>query len=205
MSTPCIPCTACPPNVSYVLADCASGEPCTEIVDAACVKYTGPNLPQYGIVNGDRLKGILIKLLKYNTNTNNTAEYTVLVNDKQSKTVVEYLDDNRILASVTVNSSGTAVIDAFIGSPVIMSGTGFLAKGLIEYTSSAGATSSGTTITVASTAGIIVGRSVFVYSGTGAFAPNTLVVAVVNATTFTVTTAPTVPLSGGSTIIKVYA
>jgi hypothetical protein len=70
------------------------------------------------------------------------------------------------------------------------------------YTSTAGATGTGTTITVGSTTGLAVGMTVSVSAGVGAFAANTTVTAITNATSFTVSQAPSTPLSGGATIIK---
>jgi hypothetical protein len=52
-----------------------------------------------------------------------------------------------------------------------------------------------TTITVTSTTGLLPGMTVIVASGTGAFAANTTVVSVTNATTFVVSAAPTTTLS----------
>jgi len=70
------------------------------------------------------------------------------------------------------------------------------------YTSTAGATGSGTTITVGSTTGLAVGMTVTVTAGVGAFPANTTVTAISNATTFTVSAAPSTALSGGATIIR---
>lgn len=56
-----------------------------------------------------------------------------------------------------------------------------------------------TTITVTSTTGLVAGMVVVVTAGTGAFAVNTTVVSVnVNGTTFVVSAAPTVTLSGAT-------
>jgi hypothetical protein len=127
-----------------------------------------------------------------------------LVTSKQSNTTVEYLDATETLASVTVNANATNTICAIENTPQIMSGNGFLIKGPIIYTSSAGATSVGTTITVTSTTGLVVGQTVFVYFGTGVFAANTLVSSITNATTFVVSATPTTALTGTTTIIKSY-
>jgi hypothetical protein len=70
------------------------------------------------------------------------------------------------------------------------------------YTSTAGATGAGTTITVGSTTGLAVGMTVTVTSGTGAFQANTTVTAVNSLTTFTVSAAPSTPLSGGATVVR---
>lgn len=200
----CNPCNDCPPEVSYVLPDCPAGESCEEILGSKCVKYTGPNLPSLGISSGARLKDLIIKLYAA-INTATTAKtYSILVSGSQSKTTVEYIDINEAFASISVNADDSTTICALDNTPVVVSGSGFLIKGPIVYTSSAGATSSGTTITVASATGLVAGQTVFVYSGTGSFAANTLVSSVTNATTFVVSAAPTVALSGTAAIIKAY-
>jgi hypothetical protein len=70
------------------------------------------------------------------------------------------------------------------------------------YTSTAGATSSGSTITVGSTTGLVAGMTLEVTAGTGAFTPGTTVLTVTNTTQFTVSQAPSTALSGGATVIK---
>jgi hypothetical protein len=200
----CNPCNDCPPEVSYVYPDCPDGESCDEILGSKCVKYTGPNLPSLGVSSGERLKDVLIKLYKAINSTVLTKTYTILVNSSQKSTTVEYLDLNEALATVTVTAGNTTTICAIENTPQLMSGTGFLIKGPIVYTSSAGATSNGTTITVASTTGLVVGQTVFVFSGTGVFADNTLVSSITNATTFVVSETPTKALTGTANIIKSY-
>lgn len=200
----CNPCNDCPPEVSYTLPDCPGGESCDEILNGNCVKYTGPNLPTLGVSSGERMKDVIIKLYKAINTTVVTKTYTILVNSSQTKTKVEYLDANEVLATATVNADDSTTICAIENTPQVMSGSGFLIKGPIVYTSSQGATSNGTTITVASTTGLQAGQTVFVYSGTGAFAANTTVSSVTNATTFVVSTAPTTALTGTATIIKAY-
>lgn len=61
-----------------------------------------------------------------------------------------------------------------------------------------GASSSGTTITVNSTANLRVGMPVRVSSGTGAFAANTVISSITNATQFVVSAAPSPALSNAS-------
>ena len=200
----CNPCNDCPPDVSYTYPDCPAGESCDEILGSKCVKYTGPNLPSLGVSSGERLKDVLIKLYKAINSVVVTKTYTIIVNSAQSKTTVEYLDANEVLASVSVNADDSTTICAIENTPQVMSGSGFLLKGPIVYTSSAGATSVGTTITVASTTGLVAGQTVIVFSGTGAFPANTLVSSVTNATTFVVSATPTTALSGTSAIIKAY-
>lgn len=78
-------------------------------------------------------------------------------------------------------------------------GTGASASqiGTTSYTKT-GVNSSGTTVTVSSTAGLMAGMRVVVDSGTGAFAANTTVVSVTGLTTFTVSATPATPLSGAT-------
>jgi formylglycine-generating enzyme required for sulfatase activity len=58
-----------------------------------------------------------------------------------------------------------------------------------------GVSSSGTTVTVTSTANLRVGMPVRVTSGTGAFAANTVISSITNATQFVVSATPSTPLS----------
>lgn len=73
--------------------------------------------------------------------------------------------------------------------------------GVNAYTSAAGATSVGNIVTVTSTAGLASGMIPAITAGVGTFAPNTTITAVTSATTFTVSSIPTVALSGGSTVV----
>ncbi|MFZ4057979.1 MAG: beta strand repeat-containing protein, partial [Ferruginibacter sp.] len=73
---------------------------------------------------------------------------------------------------------------------------------LQTYTSAAGATSSGSTITVGSTAYLGIGMTVLSSGGTGAFVANTKVANILSATQFTVTTPPTTALSGANNVIR---
>jgi hypothetical protein len=84
------------------------------------------------------------------------------------------------------------------GTPYVVT---YLGLGPV-YTSTAGATSSGTTITVGSTTGLVVGMTCEITAGTGTLVPGTTVSSVTNATTFVVSDAPSVALSGGATVIK---
>lgn len=70
------------------------------------------------------------------------------------------------------------------------------------YVSAAGATSSGTTITVGSTTNLTVGMQVTVTAGLGNFGVGTFVVSIVSATVFTVNYAPVVALSGGASVVS---
>ncbi len=72
--------------------------------------------------------------------------------------------------------------------------------GAADYLSTAGATNSGTTITVNTTNGLRVGMPVFVNSGTGAFASGTVITAINSATTFTVSASLTTSLSSSAVV-----
>lgn len=61
-----------------------------------------------------------------------------------------------------------------------------------------GVSSSGTTVTVSSTANLRVGMPVRVVSGTGAFASNSVISSITNSTQFVVSASPTTPLSGAT-------
>lgn len=170
---PCNPCADCPPAPALNLPPCIGGEPCEEISKVDCVTFSGPNLPALGVLNNDRMLAILLKLHK----------------------VVNGLINPAIpLANYTAtNTDTTAPID-----PLVVT---YLGLGPV-YTSTAGATSSGTTITVGSTTGLAVGMTVEVASGTGVFAANTTVISVPTNTTFVVSAAPTTALSGGATVVR---
>jgi hypothetical protein len=59
----CDPCQDCPPTNAVNLPPCPpSSEPCEETLYANCAVYDGPNLPALGIVDGERLTGVLTKL-----------------------------------------------------------------------------------------------------------------------------------------------
>jgi hypothetical protein len=73
------------------------------------------------------------------------------------------------------------------------------------YTSAVGASSSGSVVTVTSTAGVYENGLVSVISGTGQFAPGTTVTSIDSATQFTVNVAPTIALSGATVSIPAYS
>jgi hypothetical protein len=168
----CNPCAECPPDLNYTLPPCAEGEPCEEIFPTDCVSYKGPNLPALGIKNTDRLSDILTSLHQ----------------------VVNTLINPVIpIANFTATNTGTGANPA----PLIVT---YLGLGPV-YKSTPGATGSGTTITVGSTTGLVVGMRVEVTAGVGVFAANTTVTSIPSPTTFVVSQAPTTALSGGSTTI----
>lgn len=72
--------------------------------------------------------------------------------------------------------------------------------GSADYLSAAGATNSGTTITVNTTVGLRAGMPVFINSGTGTFTSGTIITAITGSTTFTVNNAPTTPLSNNAVV-----
>lgn len=172
-NNPCNPCADCPPAPALNLPACPGGEPCEEVSKVDCVSFVGPNLPALGILNGDRLLAILTKL---------------------HKVINPLLNTPVPLVSYTATNTGTTAPIA----PLVVT---YLGLGPV-YTSTAGATSSGSTITVGSTTGLSAGMTVQVIAGTGAFASNTTVSSVSNSTTFVVSQAPTTALSGGATVIK---
>lgn len=169
----CNPCADCPPLNATNLPDCPGGEPCEEIVKVDCTKFVGPNLPALGILDGDRLNTVLFKLHR-------------VLNGLISPTIP--------IATYTATNTGTGTNPA----PLVVT---YLGLGPV-YTSTAGATSSGTLVTVGSTTGLVIGMKVEVLSGTGAFAANTTVLSIPSTTTFTVSAAPTTALSGTSTIVR---
>jgi len=90
------------------------------------------------------------------------------------------------------------VATATTATPYVVS---YLGLGPV-YTSTAGATSSNATITVGSTTGLVVGMTLEVTAGVGAFAANSTVLSVPTPTTFVASAVPTTALSGGATVIR---
>jgi hypothetical protein len=70
------------------------------------------------------------------------------------------------------------------------------------YTSTAGATSSSANITVGSTTGLVVGMTLEVTAGVGAFAAGSTVLSIPSSTTFVASAVPSTALSGGATVIR---
>ncbi|MCX6246455.1 MAG: SUMF1/EgtB/PvdO family nonheme iron enzyme [Bacteroidetes bacterium] len=124
-----------------------------------------------------------------------------------------------IMGSSTVIIVGTTA-GLKIGMPVtVTSGTGVFAAGTvvtqiidattfkistsptIDLSGGAVVTGYGATITVTSTAGLGLGMPVSVTAGTGVFAAGSIVITIIDATHFTVSGAPTTPLSGGASVI----
>jgi len=57
----CAQCNECPP-VPVLIPVCADPEFCSEITNSRCVIYTGVSLPTLGVVTGDRIDAILLKI-----------------------------------------------------------------------------------------------------------------------------------------------
>jgi hypothetical protein len=166
-------CADCSPSNATNLPPCTGGEACDEVSFTDCVKFIGPNLPALKINNGDRLVTVLTKLHR-------------ILNGLVTPTIP--LASHVATATVTNPVTTTPFVVSYLGlGPV--------------YTSTAGATSSGATITVGSTTGLVAGMLLEVTSGVGVFPANTTVVNVPTLTTFVASAAPTTALSGGATVI----
>lgn len=169
----CNPCCTCPPAPALNLPACPGGEPCEEISKVDCISFVGPNLPALGILNNDRLLAILTKLHR-------------VINPLLPTPIP-------LVTYTATNTATTAPI-----APLVVT---YLGLGPV-YTSTAGATSSGSTITVGSTTGLAVGMTLEVTAGVGAFAAGTTVTSIPTATTFVVSQAPSTALSGGATVVR---
>jgi len=169
-NNPCNPCADCLPAPVSALPPCNGGERCEEITGADCVGHLGPNLPALGVVSGERLASVLSKIHQ----AVNALRVTPIT-----------------LGTYTATNTATA------GSvPLVVT---YLGLGPV-YTSGSGATNSGAAITVGSTAGLIVGMTLEVVTGTGAFPANTTVVSIASATSFVASQAPSTNLSSGAVI-----
>jgi hypothetical protein len=109
---------------------------------------------------------------------------------KLHKVVNSLLQPSVLLTSYVATSTTT--------TPLVVS---YLGLGPV-YTSTAGAISSGATITVGSTTGLVAGMTLEITAGVGAFAANSTVLSVPTPTTFVASAVPTTALSGGATVIK---
>jgi hypothetical protein len=110
---------------------------------------------------------------------------------------------NGAVATITDYRAGYVTgLGTLVGGSGYVQGTYYnvaLTGGTGKYTSAAGATSSGTEITVSSTTGIEIGMTVTVIAGTGAFAAGTVVTNISNIH-IELSQAPTTPLSGGAVV-----
>jgi hypothetical protein len=109
---------------------------------------------------------------------------------KLHKVVNSVIEQPITLANYTATSTTT--------TPMVVS---YLGLGPV-YTSTPGATSSGTAITVGSTTGLAVGMTLEVTAGVGVFPAGTIVASISNTTLFVASAEPTTALSGGATVIK---
>jgi hypothetical protein len=114
--------------------------------------------------------------------------------------IASLTDTSKIWSPHRWNGQSVRII-AGTGMGQVRSIVGTKGNNTISYTSAAGATSSGTTITVGSTASLVAGMIVTVTAGTGSLPWNTSVVSVTDLTHFVISATPTVALSGGSTVV----
>lgn len=110
------------------------------------------------------------------------------------------------VSSGTVADSSFAVVESALVQAIKALETKSTVLGLstykaLSYASVAGATSSGTTVTTTTTVGLTAGMGVTVTAGTGTFAAGTIVTDILSPTTFSVSIAPSVALSGGSSVV----
>lgn len=150
-------------------------------------------------------------LIPHNTPTNTaavqgtiqaatTTQWVTTVNSHQFKAgmTITHRGDSHYASSVT-NVAATVY-------PVTVPGTltqYIYSTGSSVYTSAAGATSSGTTVSVTDVTGLVVGMQVFITTGTGTFVSGSYVVSINSgANTFEVSTTPAVALSGGATVVR---
>ena len=115
--------------------------------------------------------------------------------------VLEPMPNKILNVSCSSLLSGTPVQNNQVVAKAYTTAAGTIAA---NYVSAAGATSSGTAVTVTSTVGLVEGMVVAVTAGTGTFVAGTKVAAVTSATTFIVDTTPSVALSGGATVVTGY-
>lgn len=99
-------------------------------------------------------------------------------------------------ANTTITAISAGVSFTVSSSPsVALSSAAIKAYLVGNYVSASTASSSGTTITVGTTAKLYPGMSISVTGGTGAFPSNTYVASITNGTTFVSSQAPSTPLS----------
>lgn len=119
-------CADCQPTNAVGLPDCPpNSEPCEEVAESSCVKYTGPNLPVLGILNGMRLKTALAKMTYELTSPRVFKTYDITVSSVQTTTTVEYINKSGELATKTVKlADSPQSICALEGTPAKTKGTG---------------------------------------------------------------------------------
>jgi hypothetical protein len=137
------------------------------------VSATAANSPAYRRMWTDQIQGEIVLSLKRATNN---ANFGSQYNTNQS------------------NLSGGPLFDMSRN----LYGAYSQPLGGISIPNLTGGSSSGTTITVTSTSGLLVNMDLTLSSGTGSFAPNTVVTSIINTTQFTVNQAPTSALVGAT-------
>lgn len=116
------------------------------------------------------------------------------------------IGNNNTVASILNSTQFTLAsnITTALVSGVVLKAYYFPQGTSAVYTSAAGASSVGTLVTVSSTTGLKEGMSVAVTAGTGTLRAGTVVAKVINGTTFVLSLAPSVALSGASAVISAY-
>ena len=104
-----------------------------------------------------------------------------------------------VLAGLVASNTGSTLTFGPVTIAQTISGSGLYNNS--SYVSTAGATSSGTNITVTSTTGLLAGMPVLVSSGIGQFPTGTTVSSITSSTVFVASNAPTVALSGGASVV----
>lgn len=139
----CNPCAECPQvPLNYNLPNCPDGELCEELLSSECSSYNGPNLPALGVLDGDRLRTVLLKLHKAINPL--LAAPAQLVNFTATNTgtsaplVVTYLGLGPVFTSTAsaIGSGTTITIGSTTGLAVgmtleVMSGTGAFTAGTV--------------------------------------------------------------------------
>lgn len=147
---------------------------------------------QFNQVGGALLQPVLST--NHRIEFNGTTAQTVSFNGTTNGPVIFRVNNPAGISLATdmqINTNGSLIV-----SNGNVSGTGNVVYNSTHgYLSAAGATSSGTTITVGSTVGLQPGMTLSMLSGTGVFAANTTVTNISSATTFTVSAAPTTALA----------
>jgi len=190
-----------------------SATPSTATASGTTSNIAGNILTVGGTINGvflpgQVLSGTGVSALYNATNSTSTAAVVTVsstANIYVGQVMTMVSGTGTLAAGVTtviqVNSATTFTISQ--APTVALSGTNVfvLSGGASIYTSAAGATSSSALVTVTNTANLVVGMGVIVTSGVGTFVPGSLVTNINSTTTFTVSVAPSVALSGGASIV----
>lgn len=133
--------------------------------------------------------------------------YTSAAGAVSSGSLITVTSTSNLVVGMQVSvTAGAGAFAANTTVTAINSGTSFTVSAAPVTALSGGVTvvkGYGDIITVNSTTNLQVGMTVIVTSGTGAFPVNTTVESISSSTKFVVSAIPTIPLSGGSTVIKV--